>query len=253
MERQREILQKKIARLEAELEQAPEGTLTSSKIRGHWRYYAQIRKKGKRTRRYIKDEGLKAQLAIKKLRMALLRDFRNDLEATEAYLKKRKEYSTADIFENESMRELFSKIYAEWQNAKYEANPYYREQLTVEGAGGVYVRSKSEGDITWGLADEGLPNRYEQKLVLDGKTVYPDFTIFHPMTGKVIIWEHFGLMDDETYARRAYEKIALYIKNGYFPGDNLILTFEDKDHPLSNRTIRETIRFYFGDWLDRKT
>lgn len=80
----------------------------------------------------------------------------------------------------------------EWQKADYAKNPYHPEALTIEGANGALVASKSERDITFGLKDAELANRYEQKTRLGDRDVYPDFTIFDPTNGRVVLWEHFG-------------------------------------------------------------
>ena len=42
--------------------------------------------------------------------------------------------------------------------------------------------------------------------------------------------------------KSAVRKIDTYQKNGIYPGENLILTFETSDMPLSTRTIQEMVR-----------
>jgi hypothetical protein len=46
--------------------------------------------------------------------------------------------------------------------------------------------------------------------------VHPDFTIHRP-DGSVVLWEHFGLMDDIEYARKWSLKLAWYTANGFPP------------------------------------
>lgn len=48
-------------------------------------------------------------------------------------------------------------------------------------------------------------------------------------------------MDDREYAEKTIKKIENYEKNGIFPGKNLIMTFETKQHPLSMRIVSENI------------
>ena len=43
----------------------------------------------------------------------------------------------------------------------------------------------------------------------------------------MVIWEHFGLMNDPDYRKRALEKIELYRKAGYVQHKNLICTWEE--------------------------
>ena len=42
----------------------------------------------------------------------------------------------------------------------------------------------------------------------------------------MILWEHFGLMDQGGYRHKAVEKLSLYAQHGFFPFDNLICTYE---------------------------
>lgn len=78
-----------------------------------------------------------------------------------------------------------------------------------------------------------IPSRYEAILQINKTILYPDFTIRHPRTGKYFYWEHFGLMDDPSYAKNASAKHQLYISNGIIPNIQLITTYETKENPLS--------------------
>ena len=53
-----------------------------------------------------------------------------------------------------------------------------------------------------------------------------DFTISRPSDGKLFLWEHFGLMDDDEYRQNTIKKISLYARYGFFPFENLICTYE---------------------------
>lgn len=242
-------LEKEVNELEKKVGRKPEGTLTYITEGETYRYYLQTCVNGKRSRKTLTDEHMQEELATKRLQTFLLRDTRNELDAVSAYLRKRKIYSIDTVYGHEAINTLILRSCRKWETADYSKNPYHPDGLKVEGAKGVMVASKSEKDITYGLASGELPNRYEQEYKIEGRKVYPDFTIFHPLTRKIFIWEHFGKMDDKDYAKNAYDKIELYQRNGFFPGDNLILTFEDKEHPLTNRRIYATIQYYFGDWL----
>lgn len=254
MQNWKKSLEVRIQELEREIACGPDGTLVYHNSGGKCRYYVQTCSKGRRTRTYLKEEDydLKSQLLKKKLRMILLRDYKNELRAIEPYLRERKDAQLAAVFGCAAMYDLLMEICDEWQKADYAKNPYHPEALTIEGANGVLVASKSERDITFGLKDAELANRYEQKTRLGDRDVYPDFTIFDPTNGRVVLWEHFGKMDDENYARNTYAKIDRYKKYGYFPDDNLIMTFEDKRHPLTAEKIQAAIQSHFGKWLELK-
>lgn len=72
------------------------------------------------------------------------------------------------------------------------------------------------------LHNNQTPFRYECALHLGFETIYPDFTILHPLSKKIIYWEHFGLMDNENYIKNVCFKIQQYAQNGIIPSVNLI-------------------------------
>jgi hypothetical protein len=40
-----------------------------------------------------------------------------------------------------------------------------------------------------------------------------NFTIRHPHTGKIFYWEHFGKMDNESYAKNTIAKLSFYVNH----------------------------------------
>ena len=57
--------------------------------------------------------------------------------------------------------------------------------------------------------------------------------------------EHMGMMDTETYAEEALERIHMYEKNGIFPGEKLVLTHETGKKPMDSRLLEKIICHYF--------
>ena len=51
-------------------------------------------------------------------------------------------------------------------------------------------------------------------------------------------------MDDPKYAEKAVRKINSYTANGYFLGDNLIVSFESSVAVLNDRIIKKMISKY---------
>ena len=80
---------------------------------------------------------------------------------------------------------------------------------------------------------------------INGITYHIDFTIRHPKTGETYYWEHFGMIDSESYNHRFAGKLADYESDGIFPGINLILTYESRKFPLSISMIDEIIEEWF--------
>ena len=134
-----------------------------------------------------------------------------------------------------------------WQSDSYERCKKHEEALVIKGTQGKMLRSKSEAIIDMMLYKSRIPFRYEEKLVLDSVTIYPDFVIRHPATGKYYYWEHFGMMDEEEYRTHACNKIALYCKNGIIPSIQLITTYETKRNPLSAEKVEWIVKEYFGE------
>ena len=110
---------------------------------------------------------------------------------------------------------------------------------------GEAVRSKSELIIANMLVRSGLQYYYELPMELSGGScLFPDFTIVDKDQRRLIYWEHFGMTDEFSYASKMAAKLAVYERNGIFPGDRLIMTMESRDCPLDVGLIRATIRKY---------
>lgn len=132
-----------------------------------------------------------------------------------------------------------------WQQLDYKTNPSHPEQLIVRSELGIKFRSKSEAAIAVMLHNYSIPFRYEAELELKEYTLYPDFTILHPVTEKIVYWEHFGLMDDPHYRDNCFSKLRTYSNNDIMPSKNLITTFEYKSKPLDYIQIEQIIKDYF--------
>ena len=119
-------------------------------------------------------------------------------------------------------------------------NTIHSEGLVYFTNKGLCVRSKSERIIADTLDNNNILYSYESPLSLKGGIRYPDFTIYRPSDGKLFLWEHFGLMKNEDYRMKTNEKLAFYSKNGFFPFDNLICTYEnDMQSPAYLQSIVE--------------
>lgn len=132
-----------------------------------------------------------------------------------------------------------------WLADNSEQSPKHPENLKFKTRSGIFVRSKSESMICSVLEAHNIPFKYEYALHLDGKTLYPDFTIMHPVTGEIWYWEHLGMMDDEEYAAKAFSKLNFYNRHQIVIGQNLILTTETVDTPLDEATIENMVALYF--------
>ena len=238
-----EKLEVEIPNLKRSLERCPKGTIVACKINGKYRWYQQIKNKsGEYSRIYIgqKDIELARQLAQKAYMTALLKDKENELACIKRYMKSRKTSKYRELLgSNSPYRELIGAD--RWDIQEYEKNQSHPENLIVKAPKGEFVRSKSEALIANALFDSGIQYRYECRLELGEITCYPDFMIRNEKTNKIVIWEHFGMIDDPMYFENMMKKIRLYISNGYLPGDKLIMTFESKTNPLTIDVVQGVI------------
>ena len=69
-----------------------------------------------------------------------------------------------------------------WQSDRYERCKKHEDALVIKGTQGRMLRSKSEAIIDRMLYKNGILFRYEEKLILKGITIYPDFVIRQPKT-----------------------------------------------------------------------
>ncbi len=131
-----------------------------------------------------------------------------------------------------------------WSDLEERQNDYHSESLIHTGPRGNY-RSKSEVFIALQLHGHGIDFKYEPALHLKNRTVYPDFAILNPKTGRVVFWEHGGLMDKDDYAENLGVKLKEYSEENINLGDNLILTVESERRPLSFSSVENIIKVYF--------
>lgn len=197
------------------------------------------------------DAALIHSLIEKRYCEKMLSSVQNERKAWNAYLR---------IFQKIPYEQVYSSLSKErrkWIQPFQPAAEKFQKECKISQhlesypkeiicSNGMAVRSKSESMIVSKLLEYRLLFDYERGVYLKPVGwVYPDFTILHPRTGKVILYEHFGRMDDPDYRNRTVRKLMLYPENGYRPGVNYIYTMETQKHPLTFPEIDEVIRTYF--------
>ena len=70
----------------------------------------------------------------------------------------------------------------------------------------------------------------------------PDFTIIRARDGKIIYWEHCGMMDDPGYRARNKKKLKEYEEAGIVPWDNLIVTYDTIEGGLRGDLVEAMIK-----------
>ncbi len=187
------------------------------------------------------DEKIK-KLTTKRLRQvdAILKDFSKD-EILEVFLSEHPERQKLIV----PVEETYEQKLNRWLSQPYTGKGFAEDMVVITTDNGLRVRSKSERFMADYFDSIGIKYKYECPLILKPYgVVFPDFTFLSQRTGKEIFWEHEGMLDNPEYAQTAAKKIELYEKNGIFPGENLILTFETATHILDKKILEMLVQRY---------
>lgn len=131
---------------------------------------------------------------------------------------------------------------AEWKRK----NPGQRNGILIENGFrtelGELVRSKSEKLIADKLGLMKIPYVYEPQLCLKKNVVvYPDFFLLNKRTREEFIFEHFGMMDNQEYCKKALQKIEMYEENHIYLGQRLFVSFESSNKPINLNQLASII------------
>ena len=133
----------------------------------------------------------------------------------------------------------------ETEKAKHE--PYRPEDLIHTAQDGTKMRSHSEVIIANYLLSLGITFVYELPLIHHGKKIWPDFTILSPVDNKtVIIIEHQGAMDSESYQGKFIKTVLFYLGTKLVPNKDVFFTFNHLDRNLDLRQIDYILHTAFG-------
>lgn len=112
---------------------------------------------------------------------------------------------------------------------------------------GEKVRSKSEKMIADKLFLNNVNYKYEAGLTFkNNMIIFPDFTLLKLDTREDVYYEHFGMMDNPEYCKKALEKIDVYSENGIYLGERLFVTFESSIKPINLKRVDEIIELVNG-------
>ena len=223
MMKEKQKVEDRINDLQSQIDVLPSGTFFCTRNNKYYKWYYTDKGKTK----YIpkSERKLAEQLVKRKYLESRLRKFKQEEKRIDIYLKQYSldEFSSYHVEEHPELQKLLSGVYVplkqeldEWVNASYTNNPKEPQKF-----------------------------RYECLLQIQNVSVYPDFTIRHPVTGEVYYWEHFGMMDNENYAHNVYSKLQLYQSVGIIPSMQLLTTFETRQNPLDYEYVELLIQYYF--------
>ena len=246
-------IDQKIKTVRNELTQCPEGHMIKTRDHGRavilhitGRGKGRIRKnitrvpemQVKLARRSVLEEELRSL----DLSRSILEQAIADLERVEDTDSKRFVVEKYGWLSNEEIDECcFPKRSPAWENGPYEKMNYRPEELRHTTSRGLRVRSKSELLIAETLYRYDLPFRYEQVYRTNGISISADFTI-RRSDGKLFVWEHEGLINKRSYIEWQRKKAELYASIGFYPWDNMILTYDTDDGNIDLRIVESEIR-----------
>lgn len=254
-----ETLQEKVNELdnyrmsaESSLKKAPEGTLVLSQSNGSVQYYHKTEKEQKKGK-YIstkngklitalaqKDYDLRFLKAIEEQKKKLCKAIKliSDVDFLKVYSELsevRKKLVNPYVLTNEQYAE-------QWINIQYKGKEFSEDTPVLMTERGERVRSKTEKILADKFFSWGIPYRYESPLKLRGYgTVYPDFTLLNVRERKEIYLEHFGMMDNPEYSKKAIQKLETYARNGIYIGKNLLVTFETLRRPIDMKIVEQML------------
>jgi hypothetical protein len=119
-------------------------------------------------------------------------------------------------------------------------------QYIIKTTRGEYVKSQAEFMIAEALHKYNIPYIYEDKFpTLDHKILKPDFTAINIKTGKIIIWEHLGMLDKPDYLEANTSKLYSYSLSGLYPGNGIIVTISTKVQQLRQNQVEIIVKESF--------
>ena len=218
--------------------------------------------------RYVKEDGKQYKIMLRNSDWKLLRQLKKrryigkGLKILKQRIENCKQFLKNDIlYDPKSIEKQLPKQYSglkgihiflegdvnvdDWVNASYRTNPLPIKTPNYT-SNNLCTRSKSEAMIATRADDRKLLYRYDAEVILGDKAVYPDFTFLDLKRRRIIYLEHLGKVDDEKYMFRNLKKLEEYAECGIVLGDNLFITYESRNRPLSIKDIDDKLNEMFS-------
>ncbi len=254
-----DYIRRTVAEYRKRLERLPSGSIRCYNTSGYEKFFYKSVNPGEAAVYLKKSELDRAALVAERgYYEAMIDDLEAELESIDYFLSKREDLNFppgALYLERPGIQRLLAPMLESKDEAvrQFLAQDYtpaaHQENRRYKCKNGLLVRSKSENEIADGLYSCGLPFLYEFPFPVNDNgrdiTLRPDFTILEYMIMKIKIWEHFGMMADPEYVANATRKMRLYAGAGFYPDENLIMTFESPNHLLSSIEVYDKIEKNF--------
>lgn len=247
-----EILQEIIQKKEKEITKLQQGNIRANKHGKGFQYYLRsgssdkngtyLPKSEKRTiEQMLQHEYDEKVLITAKKEMVLLTRLNKiyDTGAIESIYEKLPQGKQTLVH---PITETDEQFVQRWEKIQFKKLAFQSDAPEYYSNKGERMRSKSEIIIANLLEQLNIPYIYEFPLTLDGNvTVHPDFTLINAGSRRLIYWEHLGMLDDEEYMNKAIAKIRRYEDNGYYLGEQLLITGESNTKPLDIKHVKKKV------------
>lgn len=163
----------------------------------------------------------------------------------------------------EEKRSLLEDLYSDekekirkWEQLPYARNESRPERKKHETSTKIKGDSKSEEKLMEEFSRLGFGIWHEPKVIITGvvdkygmqQYEYPDIVLRHPVTGRIFIVEHCGLLDDTNYIFKTSRRLANYSRIGILIGKDIFFTSETLDRPLCGPEVKELANHISGDY-----
>lgn len=247
-----------LSKIEKEIKQAPKGELHVKKCRGKYvQFYVRyLDKTGRKVDEYIHQKEVERvrALAQKEYNIKLKSYLSERINIYNCITNTTKAVGLKDIYTTlHPAKQPFvnpiiksdEQFIEDWKQKNSGDQNSMEKKIKLKTMQGEIVRSKSEKIIADMFYEEGIPYIYEPQIIFKDKTmVIPDFLTLNVKERKAYAFEHFGMMSDESYAKKNIQKIKRYEENGYWFGDNILYTFEVGDDSIDVDNVQRIIDKY---------
>lgn len=225
----------------------PKGLLVARKRKDNYSFFHRKKVKGVvRDVSITENRSLLNDLINKKADEKAFYIARKNIEIIKKFIELYKNNDYANIISSLSKPYKEAKRYLYNCESNQSACTNYKDHCNSDDdhkyrtSSGIWVRSKNEVFVCDRLEAYHIPYAYEEKLFICGYNYYPDFLIFLP-DGRKIIWEHLGMLSEYDYFMKNAKKIYNYYMEGYYLGENLIITFNEKHDRFDLKQIDDII------------
>ncbi len=229
------------------LASAPEGKLRISLYKDKAKFFHRLEDRSLKYLSSRTSQETIRKLAQKDYCQKALRDCARELSKIEALLKEKEQQPVARIYGRlcpirqnlvSPLEDTLQNRLKSWLEQKTPRLEIHRDSMTRMTMKGELVRSAVEKSIADCLYLNKIPYKYEAQFITrDKRILYPDFMVWQPGTGRILLWEHFGMMDRHEYVGRFMDKLSSYSSCGIFPGNGLIVTFSDSYKGLAQEEL----------------